>query len=66
MAGGEGAGGAGSSNGNGSALSSLPSLDPSLASHQMTISTVPARLTDEVFRLYRKYQVSEAHLVCMI
>ncbi|CAM9317160.1 unnamed protein product [Laminaria digitata] len=48
------AAGSGSSTG----LSSLPPLDPGLASHRMMVWTVPARVTDEVFRLYLKYQVS--------
>lgn len=39
-------------------LASLPPLDPGVAPHRMTVSTVPARVTDEVFRLYVKYQVS--------
>lgn len=36
----------------------------------MTVSTVPARVTDEVFRLYVKYQVGGVwarctmHIVC--
>lgn len=38
-------------------LSSLPPLSPGVEPHRMTVSTVPARLTDEVFRLYVKYQV---------
>jgi len=38
-------------------LASLPPLDPSVASHRMTVSTVPARVTEEVFSLYVKYQV---------
>ncbi|CAM9122467.1 unnamed protein product, partial [Hapterophycus canaliculatus] len=39
-------------------LGSLPPLSPQVEPHRMTVSTVPARLTDEVFRLYVKYQVS--------
>lgn len=38
-------------------LAGLPPLDPSVSSHRMTVSTVPARVTEEVFRLYVKYQV---------
>lgn len=40
-------------------LASLPPLNPGVAPHRMTVSTVPARVTDEVFRLYVKYQVSD-------
>lgn len=40
-------------------LASLPPLDPGVAPHRFTISTVPARVTDEVFRLYVKYQVRD-------
>lgn len=39
-------------------LASLPPLNPEVAQHRMTVTTVPARVTDEVFRLYLKYQVS--------
>lgn len=39
-------------------LASLPPLNPEVSSHRMTVTTVPARVTDEVFRLYVKYQVS--------
>ncbi|CAM9705112.1 unnamed protein product [Scytosiphon promiscuus] len=39
-------------------LGSLPPLGSGVEPHRMTVSTVPARLTDEVFQLYVKYQVS--------
>ncbi|CAM9227330.1 unnamed protein product [Ectocarpus sp. 4 AP-2014] len=42
-------------------LASLPRLDPAVESHRMTVSTVPARMTDEVFRLYVKYQQVSVH-----
>ncbi|CAN0328983.1 unnamed protein product [Discosporangium mesarthrocarpum] len=38
-------------------MSNLPPLPPKVGGHRLTVTTVPAHFTDEVYRLYRNYQI---------